>query len=45
MTLTALVRQLRQAPLTSELLARCQRPQRLRLAGAGLAARDRKSVV
>ena len=39
MTLTALVRQLRQATLTSELLVRCQRPQRLRLAGAGLAAR------
>ncbi|MFM7087353.1 MAG: transcription-repair coupling factor [Cyanobium sp.] len=39
MPLTALVRQLQQVPLTAEVLARMQRPQRLRLGGAGRAAR------
>ncbi|MFT5340072.1 MAG: transcription-repair coupling factor (superfamily II helicase) [Cyanobium sp.] len=39
MPLTALVRQLQQAALTGELLARLARPERLRLAGGGRAAR------
>ena len=39
MPLTALVRQLQQAPLTGELLQRSQRPERLRLSGASRAAR------
>ncbi|MEB3200223.1 MAG: transcription-repair coupling factor [Synechococcaceae cyanobacterium] len=39
MPLSALVRQLRQVPLTAELLARCERPERLRLRGGGRAAR------
>ena len=39
MPLTALVRQLQQVPLTGELGARLQRGDRLRLAGAGRAAR------
>ncbi len=39
MPLTALVRQLQLAPLTGEVLARLARPERLRLAGAGRAAR------
>ncbi len=39
MPLTALVRQLQQAPLTSEVLQRSQRPERLRLSGAGRGAR------
>ena len=39
MPLTALVRQLEQVPLTGEVLERIHRPQRLRLSGAGRAAR------
>ena len=39
MPLTALVRQLQQAPLTGELLQRSQRAERLRLSGASRAAR------
>ena len=39
MPLTALVRQLQQAPLTGEVLQRSQRPERLRLSGAGRGAR------
>ncbi len=39
MPLTALVRQLQEAPLTGEVLERSRRPQRLRLSGAGRAAR------
>ncbi len=39
MPLTALVRQLQQATLTSEVLERSKRPQRLRLSGAGRPAR------
>ncbi|MFN9925157.1 MAG: transcription-repair coupling factor, partial [Cyanobacteriota bacterium] len=39
MPLTALVRQLQQVPLTGELRSRCDRPQRLRLSGAGRAGR------
>ena len=39
MPLTALVRQLQQAALTGELLARLARPERLRLAGGGRGAR------
>ncbi|MFM7732423.1 MAG: transcription-repair coupling factor [Cyanobium sp.] len=39
MPLSALVRQLQQAPLTGELRARLERPERLRLSGAGRAAR------
>lgn len=39
MPLTALVRQLQQASLTSEVLQRSQRPERLRLSGAGRGAR------
>jgi len=39
MPLTALVRQLQQAPLTAELLLRSQRAERLRLSGASRAAR------
>lgn len=39
MPLTALVRQLQQAALTGEVLARLARPERLRLAGGGRAAR------
>jgi len=39
MPLSALVRQLQQAPLTGEVLARIDRPERLRLSGAGRAAR------
>ena len=39
MPLTALVRQLQQAPLTGELLQRSRRPERLRLSGASRAAR------
>jgi transcription-repair coupling factor (superfamily II helicase) len=39
MPLTALVRQLQQVPLTGELWQRCQRNGRLRLSGAGRAAR------
>lgn len=39
MPLTALVRQLQQAALTGEVLARLQRPERLRLSGASRAAR------
>lgn len=39
MPLSPLVRQLRQAPLTGELRARLARPERLRLSGAGRAAR------
>ncbi|KEF42720.1 MAG: transcription-repair coupling factor [Cyanobium sp. CACIAM 14] len=35
----ALVRQLQAAPLTAEVRARCERPERLRLSGAGRAAR------
>lgn len=57
MPLHALVRQLQAAPLTAEVRARCGRTERLRLSGAGRAARalvasalagcgeDRKSVV
>jgi transcription-repair coupling factor (superfamily II helicase) len=39
MPLTALVRQLQQVPLTGEVLGRLDRPERLRLSGAGRAAR------
>jgi transcription-repair coupling factor (superfamily II helicase) len=39
MPLTALVRQLQQVPLTAEVAARLDRPERLRLSGAGRAAR------
>ncbi|MBE9173710.1 hypothetical protein IQ216_11710, partial [Cyanobium sp. LEGE 06143] len=39
MPLSALVRQLQQAPLTAELLERSRRSTRLRLSGAGRAAR------
>jgi len=39
MPLTALVRQLQQAALTGEVLARLERPERLRLSGASRAAR------
>ena len=39
MPLTALVRQLQQAPLTAEVLQRSQRQERLRLSGAGRGAR------
>ena len=39
MPLSALVRQLRQVPLTAELLVRSRRPQRLRLRGGGRGAR------
>ena len=39
MPLTALVRQLQQASLTSEVLQRSQRDERLRLSGAGRGAR------
>ena len=39
MPLTALVRQLQQAPLTGEVLQRSQRQERLRLSGAGRGAR------
>ncbi len=39
MPLTALVRQLEQVPLTGEVLERSGRPERLRLSGAGRAAR------
>ena len=39
MPLTALVRQLQQAPLTAEVVARMRRSERLRLGGAGRAAR------
>ncbi len=39
MPLHALVRQLQAAPLTAEVRARCERPERLRLSGAGRAAR------
>jgi transcription-repair coupling factor (superfamily II helicase) len=39
MPLTALVRQLQQVPLTGEVRQRCSRSQRLRLSGAGRAAR------
>ncbi|MEO1002990.1 MAG: transcription-repair coupling factor [Cyanobacteria bacterium J06638_7] len=39
MPLSPLVRQLQQAPLTAEVLERTHRPQRLRLSGAGRAAR------
>jgi transcription-repair coupling factor (superfamily II helicase) len=39
MPLHALVRQLQAAPLTGEVRARCGRPERLRLSGAGRAAR------
>lgn len=39
MPLTALVRQLEQVPLTGEVLARMDRPERLSLRGAGRAAR------
>ena len=39
MPLHALVRQLQAAPLTAEVRARCERPERLRLNGAGRAAR------
>ena len=39
MPLTALVRQLQQVPLTAEVAARLERPERLRLSGAGRAAR------
>jgi transcription-repair coupling factor (superfamily II helicase) len=39
MPLHALVRQLQAAPLTAEVMARCERPERLRLSGAGRAAR------
>ena len=39
MPLTALVRQLQQVTLTGEVLERSKRPERLRLSGAGRAAR------
>ncbi|MCP9833287.1 MULTISPECIES: transcription-repair coupling factor [unclassified Cyanobium] len=39
MPLHALVRQLQAATLTAEVRARCERPERLRLSGAGRAAR------
>jgi len=39
MPLTPLVRQLQQVPLTGEVLARLDRPERLRLSGAGRGAR------
>ncbi|MFN9989543.1 MAG: transcription-repair coupling factor, partial [Cyanobacteriota bacterium] len=39
MPLSALVRQLQQAPLTAEVLARAQRPERLLLRGGGRVAR------
>jgi transcription-repair coupling factor (superfamily II helicase) len=39
MPLSPLVRQLQQVPLTRELLARTERPERLRLGGAGRAGR------
>ncbi|MEX1317341.1 MAG: transcription-repair coupling factor, partial [Synechococcaceae cyanobacterium] len=39
MPLSPLVRQLQQVPLTGEVLERTRRPQRLRLSGAGRAAR------
>ncbi|MDM7952879.1 MAG: transcription-repair coupling factor [Cyanobium sp. CZS 25K] len=39
MPLHALVRQLQAAPLTAEVRARCDRPERLRMSGAGRAAR------
>ena len=39
MPLTALVRQLQQVPLTAEVAARLDRPERLRLSGAGRSAR------
>ena len=39
MPLTPLVRQLQQVPLTGEVLARLERPERLRLSGAGRGAR------
>ncbi|MBD2422950.1 transcription-repair coupling factor [Cyanobium sp. FACHB-13342] len=39
MPLSALVRQLQQVPLTAEVRARLERPERLRLSGAGRAAR------
>ena len=39
MPLTALVRQLQQVPLTGEVRQRCARAERLRLSGAGRAAR------
>ncbi len=39
MPLAALVRQLQQVPLSAEVAARLQRPERLRLSGAGRAAR------
>ena len=39
MPLTALVRQLQQVPLTAEVAARMERPERLRLGGGGRAAR------
>jgi len=39
MPLSPLVRQLQQVPLTREVLARSERPERLRLGGAGRAAR------
>ena len=39
MPLHALVRQLQAATLTTEVRARCERPERLRLSGAGRAAR------
>ena len=39
MPLTALVRQLQQVPLTAEVLSRLERPDRLRLNGAGRPAR------
>ncbi|MCT0207618.1 transcription-repair coupling factor [Synechococcus sp. CS-1332] len=39
MPLHALVRQLQSATLTAEVRARCERPERLRLSGAGRAAR------
>ena len=39
MPLSPLVRQLQQVPLTREVLARSERPERLRLGGAGRAGR------
>ena len=39
MPLSPLVRQLQQVPLTGEVLARIDRPDRLRLSGAGRGAR------
>ena len=39
MPLSPLVRQLQQVPLTREVLARIERPERLRLGGAGRAGR------